>query len=1139
MLIPPQTDSHRSHAKPEGLQTLTGTASMRPQDGRRLTKNGFTLVVTLVILAAVTILVVGLFGIVSRERQTSASYDAVDQADLAVQAGLDRAGVMLKGALADELGVMFSVPLTPALDDKQRPREMLMAANYDATAKLWKYQPLASGVARPVDGANLEMPAVAFESKPATDKMVGPAVDANAIEARRLPTPTPWAARVPRFWMQMRLSGKKVGGQEDEGEQEEEEQPEQDKVVARYSFYVEDLQGKLNLANVGVHDSDKNLPYREMDMTQTVIPPAVPFIPGFKIDKAARWRRSPASVWTLLRPDLEPLTSNSIPADLNTMHHRLTAVNSKRLAFSPEMWRELLLAPDPLTDWPGLELVRLNGPAARLPNGSLADVQLRALEENTTGYLAPYDELALVPHGPGLEFGGERKLNLNKILVDTGGAAGPADHQKMTAAVNEMATHINRHLPNFKLRAGGYPLPRTAGNREIRQMAYLKNLAAGMLDYADKDGLPSVNIPSGGAASPGDEANIEYRGGDSYPIVNEYWQRYRFDEFLGRHVKVSITDYVELYNPTNHVVTGDVTCCFEAKGRFSLGSRSYPVMSSLHMVDEEDPDCKKPQPIDGLLGYWFQPQSVTLQPNEIKVLAFAPVIFKLDGGELGNVTGVAYYGTAVNNNYQDDRDSRYRLAFRPTDESGGAVLPTYTVVDLPFTPLERYEKKVNTSSPKQLFNVNEPGLAYRLRQKGFAWNVGDSRAAYYIDYHQEEISYTAGSSPGGRNFRSNMDSYLPGESRTYLWPDGGHNTVPCTDHINNRNLDPDSLDLAPTVNPTNSLAERQKFVQRISNAGRYYSMTELGHIFDPIMWNPNGDTWFDKAVTYTQHADLDAATLKLNPSQQELDAHKLFCGGNTLRIGRVEHSLFRPDYRIRPDAGRPKNRGVAASTLLDLFHCGDANAVEAASYTGPLVRIDGHVNINTASRETLRALIAGRLSADPRLKRQSGDAEPDAATPVVMLPASRSRTEAQADVMASAIIQNRPYVTPAEVAEKAVLSRADADKMTKEPALLPLAENIPVFGYTKRDPSDDRKVTPEWSDAGAEELFARLWNNSTVRSRHFQVVVCGQALKTDRDGTTHVTATRSRIFHVFVRPVRRADGTIERQDVEITYSRAL
>ena len=80
---------------------------------RQRSTQGFTLVMTLSILAAVTILVVGLFGLVSRERQTSGTFDAVEQADLAVQAGLEQAGSMLKEALEDETGVIMAVP-TPA-----------------------------------------------------------------------------------------------------------------------------------------------------------------------------------------------------------------------------------------------------------------------------------------------------------------------------------------------------------------------------------------------------------------------------------------------------------------------------------------------------------------------------------------------------------------------------------------------------------------------------------------------------------------------------------------------------------------------------------------------------------------------------------------------------------------------------------------------------------------------------------------------------------------------------------------------------------------------------------------------------------------------------------------------------------------
>lgn len=1093
-------------------------------------RRGFTLVVTLVILAAVTILVVGLYGIVSRESQTSASYDAVEQADLAVQSGLDRVGLMLQGALADELGVVFSAPLSPALDEKQRPREMLMVANYDATAKQWKYQPLASGVASPPAGDKLQMPASEFEKKPSTDPAVGPSVEASEIEARKLPAPAPWMARVPRYWMQLRLPsdpGESGADGEDAAEGEEDEE----KLVARYSFYVEDLQGKLSLANAGIHDRDKDLPYHATDLLNEVVPGPIPFVPGLFIDPGGRWRRSPSSVWTLLRPDVEPLTSGGTPQSINAMHRRLTAINSKRLSFSPDMWRELLIAPDPLTEWPGLDPARLSGPTARLPNGSLVDEQLRALEENTTGYLAPYDELALVPHGPGFAYGGERKINLNEVLNKIGADVGPTTHNTMSTEVDRMARHIDRYLPEFSQRGGGYPLPRRVAltQRDEHQMAYLKNLAAGMIDYADKDALPSINVAFGGAGSESDEANIEYRGTDAHPLVNEYWQRHRFERFLSREVECSLTDYVELWNPTNQEITGEITCCFEYRGRFSVGLRSYPVMSSLGLTVSG-----KPEEISGLNGLWFTPQTITLKPNEIRVIAFEPVRFRLDGGAEGNITGVQYYGQPANGN--DDRESRYRLAFRPSSTND------YTVVDMPFAPLERYQMSSNLSV-RQRFNVNQPGLSYRLRDNDWAFNVGDTRAAYYIDYHQEVIDYDDGSSPWGRNFRRFAN--LAGESRTYLWPDGGHNSLPCPTRVGSFDRNPDDITMQSPVNPTNSLAERQKFVQRISNAGRFYSTTELGHIFDPVMWSPRGTTWSDSNMPkgdfleYDEHADIRPGAIKIDPSSNELDAHKRFCGGNTLRIGRMEHSLFRPDYRAQPDSGRPVHRGLASSSLLDLFHCGDSNSLEAARITGPLVRVDGHVNVNTASRETLRALIAGRLSSDPLLKKDSDDTEPTPDKPVVLLPASTSRTKAQADIIASAIIQNRPYVTPAEVAEKAVLSPTDAATLQEDPELPPLEANMPVFGYTKRDEAEPRRVRPEWSDAAAEELFTRLWNNSTVRSRHFQVIVCGQAVKMGRDGKANVVATRSRLYHLFVRPVRNADGTLERQVVEVTYSRAL
>jgi hypothetical protein len=580
---------------------------------------------------------------------------------------------------------------------------------------------------------------------------------------------------------------------------------------------------------------------------------------------------------------------------------------------------------------------------------------------------------------------------------------------------------------------------------------------------------------------------------------------------------------MELWNPTNQEVSGTVTACFEYKGRFVVGVRSYPVMSSLDKVTSG-----KPRPIDGLNGVWLEEQPITLRPNEIKVVTFTPVKFLLDGGELGNVTGVQYLGQPAYGN--DERDSRYRLAFRTTGSSG------YSVVDKPFAPVERYQM-TSSLSIRQRFNVNQCGLSYRLRDKDWAFNVGDARAAYFIDYNQEVIDYRNGSSPWGRNFR--RFDRMAGEVRTFLWPDGGHNTVPCPTSIDSFDRNPDDKTLQPAVNPSNSFAERQKYVQHISNAGRYYSMTELGHVFDAIMWDPNGGGWRDEEVLYSEHADLKPGFIDLETSAAQLDAHKRYCGGNTLRMGRVEHTAFRPDYREKPDQGRPANRGLAATTLLDLFHCGDANAVDPVKVMGPLTRLDGHVNLNTATRETLRALVAGRLEMDPLLRKHSEDREPRLSDANVMLAPSRSKNQAQADLVADAIIRNRPYVSPAEVAEKAVASPEEAAAAQEDDELPPVEAHVPVFGFTKRLANDDREVSPEWNDPAAEEVFARLYNNSTVRSRHFQVVVTGQAVTISRSGEEKVLATRSRLYHLFIRPIRDANGVIEKQVIEVTYSRAL
>ena len=364
------------------------------------------------------------------------------------------------------------------------------------------------------------------------------------------------------------------------------------------------------------------------------------------------------------------------------------------------------------------------------------------------------------------------------------------------------------------------------------------------------------------------------------------------------------------------------------------------------------------------------------------------------------------------------------------------------------------------------------------------------------------VNYDEGSNPWGRNKRSNINPVnLYAENRIYLWPDGGHNTTqPGHQDIGSNNKNPTDASL------TKAATEPEKFVQRVSNAGKLYSVTELGHIFDPVMWDPNGGTEYD-TPTYLQFSDIRTGT--------QAAASSKFCGGNSLRIGRPEHSRFRPDYRTSPASGRQTDRKYCATALLDLFHTGMPLSADEAEVTGPLVRISGHVNLNTASRDALRALAAGKLVMDPQTKTSSSSAGTGSLYP----PTTGAH---HADQVADFIIANRPFLSPSELPEKLMAKNSDA----------------PILGKTTRA-ADDRTVTPEWNDAAAEEVFARLFNSTTVRSRNFRIVVTGQALRRTRSGDLRILATRSRLYHVFVRPERDADGNITKQKIEVTYARSL
>jgi hypothetical protein len=198
--------------------------------------------------------------------------------------------------------------------------------------------------------------------------------------------------------------------------------------------------------------------------------------------------------------------------------------------------------------------------------------------------------------------------------------------------------------------------------------------------------------------------------------------------------------------------------------------------------------------------------------------------------------------------------------------------------------------------------------------------------------------------------------------------------------------------------------------QTISNLGRFHSTTELGRVFDPVMHAPS----FSNSETTGAFRSKGKMPVPGGswPDISSSQAGPYYGGGNTLRIGRPEHPAFAHDA----------NPGMHAARLLDLFHAGLSRSAKPEEREGPLTRIMGHVNLNTASRDALRTLAAGTLVMDPLLARRSNDnhlGAPDMAPPVTPLALQAPAASIEADRIADAIIRGRPYPSTADLARVA------------------------------------------------------------------------------------------------------------------------
>lgn len=1010
---------------------------------------GFTLPAILVVVGALLILAVGALLLVGIERNTARSFVDRERAELAARAGFeDVKGLLAKEASNDDFLILQGAEnevekldlqnayhdddladeaKSPAKDDQNEvdpyeeyksPTPYLYLARGSGGEDKVKYRflPMFSTAKAPEDSS----PGHLLKT-PLAEDLVGE-------EPERLKTLS-WLKPAKVAWIEI--------------------PDEKDKIVSRYAYWVEDLQGKLNPIVAGNTEGLAGAPTRS----------AYPGPASKPIDA------DEPALNVLAVHALDP-KSGDIPVG---------DITRKIIEGRPAM-----ISPDSI-----LGATAYAAPQIRSEvTGLLEDPLAAALERNVSPAIQDYREQPVVPYAAGIsdKIAGKPKLNLNSLLKDP-----------RPAAVDRFAKWIDDALPDFaNKRKGGFPDD------------YLKTLAANTFDYADTDKEPSVSVNS-------------YRGLDTYPMLSEIVLKI---EYLGYRVQSGrlmlnwrFRLFGELWNMTNHDVEGSASLSYEA------ALNHTPIGSGTTGIDFDNPEMlrdpkRSSHNLEFRNGLFFSKNiAVRLRPDEYKFYQFAQVQCSLDVGANNISYKTPFYlqeklgARGVSVMWNDVETERVERIVRDTGDSNNS------------------EGKFVIDTPKTIAKAALPGAGYGP-YGDFINNMGDPRMSLYFRSRSMPLSENSvkNLSPNRRNVRRSTiyDSdgaqkrlhygrTLPGE-----WPDGGHNS-PIGSFT-----PPASIELA--VEPTDKAYDnapapvKANAPMRISNEGRFYSVAELGNIYDLVMWFPTYPDLAGKSGS----GDADTKILNMPFSEGKASmpgsrnawpeiannsvANADYGGGNTLRIGRAEHELFDVN-------------GKHAAHLLDLFHAGDADTPLGEGASSSTVEINGSINVNTAGKDVLRAMAAGMLKQDPELRKVtswdhdvgSGRLSPKSE----LLELGSPKLAMAADRIAEGIMRSRPFASMKDLASA---------RLKPEKADDPVGKGEPIFGNKKLYSVGDNL---QWSDAAAEEVFARVHDASTLRSRNFRVWVIGQAIVKTGD-TAEVLAESRKVFTVFADPGQReSDGAID------------
>ncbi len=300
---------------------------------------GFTLPAILVVTGALFILAVGVLLVAGIERNTARSFVDRQRAELAARAGLEELRGILNLEAANDDFIILQSALASPITAGREPAPQLFLARGKATASgyAYRYVPLFSTTRLPPENPQLAPPEIE------------PLVGTNENERIDFAT-LPYQDKVRAAWLPI--------------------QDEQGRTVARYAYWVEDLQGKLDPRLVGQSSGIRANPRpRHLSVSR------------------ARPQPGPCGGPMRRRSTRSPCLPSIPPPTLSA---------KARLAKPSSSNRPLLLSPGST-----LAAAHISPPLIRdAATGRLADLTARAAEENLIANLQPYFERPLIPFAP-------------------------------------------------------------------------------------------------------------------------------------------------------------------------------------------------------------------------------------------------------------------------------------------------------------------------------------------------------------------------------------------------------------------------------------------------------------------------------------------------------------------------------------------------------------------------------------------------------------------------------------------------------------------------------------------------------------------------------------------------------------------